>query len=81
MDRMKCQELALVRMVKMGELEKRTNMAGITIWHSKPEKKDVKVCQRWKYNKVLTDEPRSKIPTASELSPLGGGEADSVAKS
>lgn len=43
MDSMKCQELALVRMVKMGELEKRTNMAGITIWHSMPEKKKVRV--------------------------------------
>ena len=39
MERTKIQELALVRMVKMGELEKRTNSAGITIWHSMPEKK------------------------------------------
>ena len=38
MDRMKCQELALVRMVKMGELEKR-EILGKTIWHSKPEQK------------------------------------------
>ena len=41
MDRMKCQELALVRMVKMGELAKK-EIFGRTIWQSMPEKKKEK---------------------------------------
>lgn len=43
MDRMKCQELALVRMVKMGELVMKKDIFGKTIWHSMPEKKKVRV--------------------------------------
>lgn len=41
MDRIKCQELALVRMVKMGELVKK-EIFGRSIWHSMPEKKKEK---------------------------------------